>query len=94
MTNEEYRLKYPIGATIIYTPNINVVDYDAVKDAGKRGIVVGYLGSAVKIYLPTSSNQKGTFGNLSGKQVTWRCRWEHIVPAIVKNQQLLFAFME
>ena len=94
MTDKEYKEKYPIGTAIIYRPDVNIVDYDAVKDAGKKGVIIGYSESKVQIYLPTSNNQKEAYGNSLRKQVTWRCRWGHIAPAIKKGQQLLFAFME
>ena len=88
MTVDEYRLKYPIGTAIIYTPDINIVDYDAAKDTGKKGIIVGYTDKKVKIYLPTSNYQ-----SRFQPKLTWICRWEHISPAIVKYEQLLFSFM-
>ena len=87
MTNTEYRLKYPIGAAIRYTPDANDVCSTACKDIGKQGTVIKHLsglGSQVTIHLPTSEK----------RSKTWRTLWKNITPAIKKNQQLLFSFME
>ena len=87
MTNTEYRLKFPIGAAIRYTPDANDVCSTACKDIGKQGTVIKHLsgpGSQVRIHLPTSEKQSRTWGTL----------WKNITPVIKKNQQLLFSFME
>lgn len=84
MTNTEYRLKYPIGAVIRYTPDAYNVCSAAGKDIGKLGTVIAYLGHQVKIHLPTSEKQSKT----------WLTLWKNITPVIKKNQQLLFSFME
>lgn len=84
MTNTEYRLKFPIGTAIRYTPNTCYVCSTACKDIGKQGTVIEYLGCQVKIHLPTSEK----------RSKTWRTLWKNITPVIKKNQQLLFAFME
>ena len=87
MTNTEYRLKYPIGSRIIYAPNVNNVCSQASKDIGKQGTVIKHLsgsGSQVIIHLPESEKHSKT----------WRTLWENIIPAIKKNEQLLFSFMQ
>ena len=84
MTEVEYRLKYPIGTKIVYTPRADAVSSEARKDIGKQGIVIGHLENQVKIHLPTSSKSSKT----------WRTLWRFITLAPIKNQQLLFAFME
>ena len=83
MTGIEYRLKYPIGAEIRYTP-IEDVNRDACKDIGNQGTVVEHDGNRVRIYLPTSAKWSKT----------WRTQWKNITPVIKKNQQLLFSFMD
>ena len=87
MTNTEYRLKFPIGAAIRYTPDANDVCSTACKDIGKQGTVIKHSsgsGSQVTIHLPGSEKYSKT----------WRTFWKNITPVIKKNQQLLFSFME
>ena len=85
MTNTEYRLKFPIGAAIRYTPDAYDVCSKACKDIGKQGTVIAYLGyNQVQIHLPTSEK----------RSKTWRTLWKNITPVIKKNQQLLFSFMD
>ena len=84
MTSTEYRLKYPIGTAIKYTPNADNVCSKACEDIGKQGTVIGHFGCQVKIHLPTSEKQSKT----------WRTLWKSITPVIKKNQQLLFSFMD
>ncbi len=80
--------KYPIGTKIIYKPTSSVC-CTALQDIDKQGRIVGYGFNKVEIHLPGSRNN---FHPSKGeKEITWRCRWEHI--QLVKNQQLEFAFM-
>ena len=83
MTNTEYRLKFPIGAAIRYTPDANDVCSTACKDIGRQGTVTAYLGHQVKIHLPTSEK----------RNKTWRTLWKNITLLSKKNEQLLFSFM-
>lgn len=76
--------KYPIGTKIIYKPNTTSVNSEARKDIGKQGTVIANLGNQVKIHLPTSEK----------RNKTWQTSWKNIKPILVKNQQLLFSFME
>ena len=84
MTNTEYRLKFPIGAAIVYTPSECNVCSTACEDIGKQGTVIAYLGYQVKIHLPMSEK----------RSKTWRTLWKNITLLPKKNQQLLFSFME
>jgi len=84
MIDVEYRLKFPIGATIRYTPNAHNVCSAACKDIGKQGTVIDHLYHQVKIYLPTSEK----------RSKTWRTLWKNIKKLPQKNEQLLFSFME
>ena len=84
MTDSEYRLKYPIGTKIKYVPNANNVNVIARKDIGMQGTVTGYCYHQVKIHLPASKK----------RSKTWNTCWRNITPIPMKNQQLLFSFMD
>jgi len=84
--------KYPIGTKIRFL--------NKMFDTGKEGVIVGlgsYGNDWVGIFIPTA--HKHITGNYhptlsDGTKFTWHCRWTEIEPISVKNQQLLFAFME
>ena len=84
MTETEYRLKFPIGTKIRYVPNANTVNCRARKDIGKQGTVTDHLYYQVKIHLPTSEK----------RTKSWNTCWRNITPIPMKNQQLLFSFMD
>ena len=81
MTEVEYRLKYPIGCKIRYTPNIEDVGSDAQKDIGKEGTVIEHSGNRVRVLLPTSSKWSKV----------WRTKWNHIT-LLSTGGQMLFNF--
>lgn len=79
--------KYPIGTKVVFMANADMC-YDARQDDGKIGKIIGEgaLGSAI-VFLPDSVK---TYG----RKCTWFVRWENVKPILVKNQQLLFSFMD
>ena len=89
MTNRE---KYPIGAQIIYKPSFGAVSA-AQEDSGKVGEIIGANAHGdVYIHLPTSKKLRRKLMN--GKYITWRTSWKNVVRAPIKNEQLLFSFMD
>ena len=82
MTEVEYRLKYPIGTKIRYAPNVDDVYWEARKDIGKQGMVIGHLQHQVKIHLPMSEKPSKT----------WKTLWKNVKRLPQKNEQLLFDF--
>ncbi len=81
---------YPVGTKIIYKPNKDIVDPFAYEDFGKKGAIVEVSDIGMpRIYLPESRNKVSSLN----RKITWTTRWEHIVPVLLKGQQLLFAFM-
>ena len=73
---------YPIGTKIKY------IGY-CKKCKGKTGKVIEVHNSTCTITLPQS-----TCNSAVDRGGTIICPWSDIIPALVKNQQLLFSFME
>ena len=83
--------KYPIGTKIRFL--------HSYIDTNKEGVIVGTSNDnrGLDIFLPTADKHivDGYYPTLSdGTKFTWHCRWDEIEPLVIKNQQLLFSFME
>lgn len=79
--------KYPIGTKIRYIGKSNGNWWRK----GWTGTLVGTVNNFPLIYLPKSTFTSD-FSTIECR-VTVQTNWDIIEPLIVKNQQLLFAFM-
>lgn len=80
--------KYPIGTKIRFLYRNN--------DLGKRGKIVAIreCDGCPYIYLPTGIETNRLNATHNGIKYSYICNWSNIVPLVLKNQQLLFSFMD
>lgn len=81
--------KYPIGTKIRYKRHNGTLSEQLY---GMTGKIVGIVGNFPLIYLPAASfvSEYSTKKRLATVQTSW----DTIEPLVVKNQQLLFSFMD
>ena len=80
--------KYPVGTKIRYINGENSW-HDFYE---KKGTIVNIIRGYPLIYLPDSV-EHSCFSTID-TPATIQCRWYEIEPLIIKNQQLLFSFMQ
>ena len=81
--------KYPIGTKIRYKRHNGTLSEQLY---GMTGKIVGIVDGLPLIYLPAASFVSGY--STKKRPATVQTSWDTIEILVVKNQQLLFAFME
>ena len=81
--------KYPIGTKIRYKKHNGTFSEQLY---GMTGKIVGIVDGLPLIYLPAASFVSGY--STKKRPATVQTGWDTIEILVVKNQQLLFAFME